>query len=109
AEAAQVLQDLEDVHEEESEPFAADSFIEHEAIPDEQTEITQVELTLAALPAAETEDELYAEETEEEQQASDEDAQINYSFDEIDRLYAEDALGYWMGSSRMGEVLQLKD
>jgi hypothetical protein len=38
-----------------------------------------------------------------------EDAEINYTLDEIDRLYAEDALGYWMGSSRMGEVLQLKD
>ncbi len=37
------------------------------------------------------------------------DAEINYSFDEIDRLYAEDALGYWMASSRMGESLQLKD
>jgi tetratricopeptide (TPR) repeat protein len=42
-------------------------------------------------------------------QPADEEAEINYSFDEIDRLYAEDALGYWMGSSRMGEVLQLKD
>ncbi|MDX5423000.1 MAG: hypothetical protein LPK07_13085 [Hymenobacteraceae bacterium] len=38
-----------------------------------------------------------------------EEAEINYSFDEIDRLYAEDAIGYAMGSSRMGEVLQLKD
>lgn len=38
-----------------------------------------------------------------------EDAAINYSTDEIERLYADDALGYWMGSSRMGEVLQLKD
>ncbi|MBC5991649.1 hypothetical protein [Pontibacter cellulosilyticus] len=37
------------------------------------------------------------------------DAAINYTFDEIDHMYAEDALGYWMGSSRMGEVLQLKD
>ena len=38
-----------------------------------------------------------------------EDAQVNYNFDEIDRMYAEDALGYWMGSSRMGEQLQLKN
>ncbi|WP_187260604.1 hypothetical protein [Pontibacter beigongshangensis] len=35
--------------------------------------------------------------------------EIHYSYDEIDRLYANDALGYWMGNSRMGEVLQLKD
>ncbi|MEJ8756607.1 hypothetical protein WG947_06350 [Pontibacter sp. H259] len=38
-----------------------------------------------------------------------EDATVNYNFSEIDRMYAEDALGYWMGSSRMGEVLQLKN
>jgi hypothetical protein len=37
------------------------------------------------------------------------DAEINYSFNEIDQLYADDALGYWMASSRMGESLQLKD
>lgn len=41
--------------------------------------------------------------------ANPEDAEVNYSFNEIDRMYAEDALGYWMGSSRMGEVLQLKN
>ncbi|RAU83265.1 hypothetical protein [Pontibacter arcticus] len=40
---------------------------------------------------------------------AEEQAEINYSMDEIDRLYAEDVLGYWMSSSRMGEVLQLKD
>ncbi len=38
-----------------------------------------------------------------------EDAAVNYNFDEIDRMYAEDSLGYWMGSSRMGEQLQLKN
>lgn len=38
-----------------------------------------------------------------------EDAEVTYTFDEIDRMYAEDALGYWMGSSRMGEVLLLKN
>ena len=37
------------------------------------------------------------------------EAEINYTLDEIERLYADDALGYWMGSSRMGEVLQVKD
>ncbi len=36
-------------------------------------------------------------------------AEIHYTSDEIDRLFVEDALGYWMGSSRLGEVLQLKD
>ncbi|RDV16357.1 hypothetical protein DXT99_03905 [Pontibacter diazotrophicus] len=38
-----------------------------------------------------------------------EEAPINYSLGEIDRMYAEDSIGYWMSSSRMGEVLQLKD
>ncbi|PRY15722.1 hypothetical protein CLV24_102346 [Pontibacter ummariensis] len=38
-----------------------------------------------------------------------EEAEINYAFGEIDRMYAEDSLGYWMASSRMGESLQLKD
>ncbi|WP_162053929.1 hypothetical protein [Pontibacter pamirensis] len=41
--------------------------------------------------------------------AAPEEAPINYSFDDIDRMYADDAIGYWMSSSRMGEVLQLKD
>ncbi|MCC9138236.1 hypothetical protein ACFSKU_14340 [Pontibacter silvestris] len=45
----------------------------------------------------------------EETEYKPEDAEINYSLDEIDRLYAEDTLGYWMGSSRLGEVIQLKD
>ena len=38
-----------------------------------------------------------------------EEASVNYRLDEIGRLYSEDVLGYWMGSSRMGEALQLKD
>ncbi|WP_242928064.1 hypothetical protein [Pontibacter vulgaris] len=42
-------------------------------------------------------------------EADHESAEIIYSPDEIDRLYSEDSLGYWMGSSRLGEVLQLKD
>jgi tetratricopeptide (TPR) repeat protein len=54
------------------------------------------------------EDEDFQEETN-PLPANPEDAEINYTVDEIDRLYAEDALGYWMGSSRLGEVLQLKD
>ena len=41
--------------------------------------------------------------------ASPEAAPISYSFSEIDQMYADDALGYWMASSRMGETLQLKD
>lgn len=44
-----------------------------------------------------------------EEEDTEKHAEINYSLDEIDRLYAEDVLGYWMSSSRMGEVLQLKD
>ncbi|WP_161887675.1 hypothetical protein [Pontibacter russatus] len=40
---------------------------------------------------------------------SPEAAPISYSFSEIDQMYADDALGYWMASSRMGEMLQLKD
>ncbi|MFD2244965.1 hypothetical protein [Pontibacter ruber] len=46
---------------------------------------------------------------QQEQETSFEDAEVHYTYSEIDRLYMEDALGYWMGSSRMGEVLQLKD
>ncbi|GAB3531593.1 hypothetical protein GCM10027443_14150 [Pontibacter brevis] len=38
-----------------------------------------------------------------------ENAPVNFAFSEIDRMYAEDTIGYWMSSSRMGEVLQLKD
>ncbi|WP_347159270.1 hypothetical protein [Pontibacter chitinilyticus] len=37
------------------------------------------------------------------------EASITYQFDEIGQLYSEDSLGYWMASSRLGEVLQLKD
>ena len=35
--------------------------------------------------------------------------EVIYTFSEIDQMYADDALGYWMASSRMGEALQLKD
>jgi tetratricopeptide (TPR) repeat protein len=38
-----------------------------------------------------------------------EEAEVIYATDEFDRMYAEDTLGYWMASSRMGEALQLKD
>ncbi|AKD04765.1 hypothetical protein POKO110462_07905 [Pontibacter korlensis] len=38
-----------------------------------------------------------------------EEAEVKYAFDEIDQMYQQDALGYWMSSSRMGEVLQLKE
>ncbi|GAA4426981.1 hypothetical protein GCM10023188_09600 [Pontibacter saemangeumensis] len=40
---------------------------------------------------------------------SPEAAEIIYTPSEIDQMYAADALGYWMASSRMGESLQLKD
>ncbi|TPE45788.1 hypothetical protein [Pontibacter mangrovi] len=38
-----------------------------------------------------------------------EEAEVKYAFDEIDQMYQQDTLGYWMSSSRMGEVLQLKE
>ncbi|MCX2739250.1 hypothetical protein [Pontibacter anaerobius] len=38
-----------------------------------------------------------------------EEAEIKYAFDEIDEMYQQDVLGYWMSSSRMGESLQLKE
>jgi tetratricopeptide (TPR) repeat protein len=38
-----------------------------------------------------------------------EEAEVLYATDEFDRMYADDTLGYWMASSRMGEALQLKD
>lgn len=42
-------------------------------------------------------------------QVEPEEAAIKYAFDEIDQMYQQDVLGYWMASSRMGELLQLKD
>ena len=38
-----------------------------------------------------------------------EEAEVKYAFDEIDMMYQQDVLGYWMSSSRTGEVLQLKE
>ncbi|GHA58606.1 hypothetical protein [Pontibacter akesuensis] len=37
------------------------------------------------------------------------EAEVKYVFDEIEQMYAQDVLGYWMASSRMGEALQLKE
>lgn len=37
------------------------------------------------------------------------EAEVKYAFDEIDQMYQQDVLGYWMSSSRMGEALQLKE
>lgn len=36
-------------------------------------------------------------------------APVKYAFTEIEQMYADDTIGYWMSCSRMGEVLQLKD
>lgn len=38
-----------------------------------------------------------------------EEAEVKYAFDEIDMMYQQDVLGYWMSSSRTGEVLVLKE
>lgn len=65
------------------EAFAA----EGEMVAEEETDTT-ADTAPAALPEA---------------------AEIIYTFSEIDQMYADDALGYWMASSRMGETLQLKD
>lgn len=44
-----------------------------------------------------------------QEQAAVEEAEVKYAFDEIDEMYQQDVLGYWMASSRMGEALQLKE
>ncbi|MHA6249274.1 hypothetical protein ACXYMU_15140 [Pontibacter sp. CAU 1760] len=38
-----------------------------------------------------------------------ENAAIQYVSSELERMYAEDSLGYWMASSRLGETIQIKD
>lgn len=86
--------------------------VEENFLPDDGSDSdTVVEIPVAdETPADEVEEhDFYSEEDTEPVLANAEDAAINYVADEIDRLYAEDVLGYWMGSSRMGEVLQLKD
>ncbi|MCP2044537.1 hypothetical protein [Pontibacter sp. HSC-36F09] len=104
SEAAEALHDLEE--EQPNEPDAeAQTIPELQSEPDLEDELRE-EPPLTE--SSETSVELLDEE-DEPAQVNAEDAEINYSFDEIDRLYAEDALGYWMGSSRLGEVLQLKD
>ena len=82
---------------EDVEATAETSPAEQEDIPEDQTSATE------ASEAADAADVVI------EDQAEQPYGEVNYSSDEIDRLYAEDALGYWMGSSRMGEMLQLKD
>ncbi|PKV75380.1 hypothetical protein [Pontibacter ramchanderi] len=116
ADAADMLHDLEEATDFELETNEEDRLEaqapEPTALTEEITETEEPASEFSTLPMAdeqEAEDAFYAEEAEEPSPVRPEDAEINYSFDEIDRLYAEDALGYWMGSSRMGEVLQLKD
>ncbi|GAB3814055.1 hypothetical protein GCM10028895_06760 [Pontibacter rugosus] len=59
--------------------------------------------------AAEVDTEDNFEEVVAEATIAPEEAEVKYAFDEIDQMYQQDILGYWMASSRMGEVLQLKD
>jgi hypothetical protein len=76
----------------------------------EETDLIKAETPWAEKEATvEDELEIFEEEEAVISPSAPEVAEINYSTDEIDRLYNEDVLGYWMGSSRMGEVLQLKD
>ncbi len=37
------------------------------------------------------------------------ETEVTYVFDEVEQMYQQDVLGYWMASSRMGEALQLKE
>ena len=114
AEAVEALLGLEEAQQTDEEAFSEDlpdaHQVEEDAIPVLQDELIQTAPSHEVPPAekSETDDELFVEEAETEQESA-ENAEINYSFDEIDHLYAQDALGYWMGSSRMGEMLQLKD
>ncbi|MBF8962509.1 hypothetical protein I0P70_04550 [Pontibacter sp. FD36] len=114
-EAAEVLHELEvsqQTEQVETEVEDQHAETEEEAIPVPQSEAYQPDTLTTETSIAEnteSDSDIFAEDADEPALASAEDAEINYSFDEIDRLYAEDALGYWMGSSRMGEMLQLKD
>ena len=111
-EAVEAPLELEGAQQTEDDTLAEDLSdtyqVEEDAIPDQQSEFNQAALfdEVPQAESLETGDEIFIEEAEQE---SAENAEINYSFDEIDNLYAQDALGYWMGSSRMGEMLQLKD
>ncbi|MFD2515680.1 hypothetical protein ACFSRY_17540 [Pontibacter locisalis] len=71
-------------------------------------EVSAANTALSYTPEKEIEGNPVLEETTTEE-LDPEEAQVNYSYDEIDRLYAEDSLGYWMSSSRMGEALELKN
>jgi tetratricopeptide (TPR) repeat protein len=112
AETAEALGNIEEftpISEEINEQPTEDEGIEEEeTIVEAEAEILSEGSAVEHSVIADTEADFFAEE-EETVSSQHEDAEINYSFDEIDRLYAEDSLGYWMGSSRMGEVLQLKD
>ncbi|WP_299699854.1 tetratricopeptide repeat protein [uncultured Pontibacter sp.] len=110
---AETAEALDEIEESEGETIDVADIETVEAFSEEPMpeQVTEKALAIpeetAILPPT-SESELFEEE-EEQPVIKPEDAEINYSFDEIDRLYAEDALGYAMGSSRMGEVLQLKD
>ncbi|EJF08683.1 hypothetical protein [Pontibacter sp. BAB1700] len=118
-EAAEVLHELEETQQTDLVAYdAEDQHVEieveteEEAIPVPQAEAYQADsfnTDTSEAENTESDSDIFDEEADEPALASAEDAEINYSFDEIDRLYAEDALGLLDGSSRMGEVLQLKD
>ncbi|WP_266205679.1 hypothetical protein [Pontibacter kalidii] len=87
---------------------------------EEKPEVYHPKEDLASLIAAEaaTAAQLYysIKEAEEEdtaisaeKAAAPEETEVKYAFDAIDDMYQQDVLGYWMSSSRMGEVLQLKE
>ncbi len=78
--------------------------VEHALLPGRSAAASTSEKSRATA----ADDSLYEEDLPESLPTPEEGA-VSYSSSEIDRLYLEDALGYAMGSSRMGEVLQLKD
>ncbi|TXK45806.1 hypothetical protein FVR03_11990 [Pontibacter qinzhouensis] len=100
--AAEIASFMDDLQENQEQYVAA-------LANDEATDVTDL-----ATPAEEADNAAIVEEGIFEQETAAPDitapaGEINYSFDEIDKLYADDLLGYSMGNSRMGEVLQLKD
>ncbi|MFC5270169.1 hypothetical protein [Adhaeribacter terreus] len=118
-EAAHTLEDVPDLHElflenapetvqENAEPEVES--IDEIPAPAEPVNFLNDDLlheTLASFdqylfrPEKESETEEVAEQEEE--------LKIVYPKDEIQQIYDNDALGYWMSSSRLGESLQIKD
>ena len=118
AQAAHTLEDVPDLHE---------LFLENapEAISEPAAAVLETE-AVAAGPVTYLNDDLLHEtlasfdqylfrpekETEQETEtaaAEEEELKVVYPKDEIQQIYDQDALGYWMSSSRLGESLQLKN